>query len=75
VERLGETVEFGRVLVELLVAAGWRVDERPLLGGVLLIATGHGTAEQAFDDEYGGAAGALFERCMALKVWRQRWAA
>lgn len=71
-QRLGETVEFGRVLVGLLEKAGWQVEERPSLGGgVMLIAIGHGTSVRACDDEYAGAAGALFERVMALKRWRR----
>ena len=75
-ERLGGTVEFGRALQSLLEAAGWTISERPLLGGgVLLIASGHGTSVEACADEYAGAIGALFERVMALKVWRQKRAA
>lgn len=74
-ERLGETVEFGHVLVGLLERADWDVTERPLLGGVLLIAVGHGTAVQALGDDYAEAAGALFERALALKTWRRRLAA
>lgn len=70
-ERLGESVEFGGVLVGLLEQLGWDVVERPLLGGVLLIATGHGCHQQAFDDTYAGAAYALFHRVMEMRVWRR----
>lgn len=75
-ERLGETDVFGDLLLRLVRLAGWEVDERPLLGGgVLLIATGFGTAVAAADDTYAGASHALLDRVMALKKWRDKAAA
>ena len=71
-ERLGETVAFGDALIGLLNAAGWTIEERPMLGGgVMLIAIGHGTSVAASADDRAAAVGALFERVMALRKWRQ----
>lgn len=71
-ERLGESVEWGELLVSLLEQAGWEIERRPLIGdGVILIATGHGTSVSAAGDTFTGAAAPLFERAMALKTWQR----
>ncbi len=70
-ERLGQSDEWGHLLIGLLERAGWEVVRRPWLGdGVLLIATGHGTSVSAAGDTLPSAAAPLFERVMALKRWR-----
>lgn len=70
-ERLGETEEWKSQLVRLIELAGWKVTERTLFGGgVLLIAIGFGTSVAAAGEVYAEAAGVLFERVMALKKWR-----
>lgn len=70
-ERLGESDEWGHVLVGLLEQAGWEVTQRLLIGdGVLLVAAGHGTSVSAAGDTYAAAAAPLFERLMSLKRWR-----
>ena len=75
-ERFGDTPEWGSQLVRLVELAGWTVTERTLLDdGVLLIASGYGTSVSAAGDVYAEAAGALFERVMALKKWQRRHAA
>jgi hypothetical protein len=70
-ERLGQTQEWGEVLVGLLEQAGWRITQRELIdGGVVLTATGCGTSVSAAGDTSAAAAAPLFERVMALKRWR-----
>lgn len=70
-ERLGQTQEWGQVLVGLLEQAGWEITESGLVdGGVVLTATGHGTSVSAAGDTYAAAAAPLFERAMALRRWR-----
>lgn len=70
-ERLGDSDEWGYVLLELLEQAGWTITRRSAIAeGVLLIATGHGTSVSAAGETVAAAAGPLFERVMAGRRWR-----
>lgn len=46
--RLGDTLEFGSLLLRILELHGWDVDVRPAIGGVIVIAClpGAGTVSQ-----------------------------
>lgn len=71
-ERLGDSDSWGQLLIGLLENAGWEVTRRSVIGdGVLLIATGHGTSVSAAGDTLAAAAAPLFERVMALRLWRE----
>lgn len=72
IPRLGETTEFGSLLIRVLTLQGWRLDERPALGGgnIYFLARGGRVVTRQGDqladvavELFTAAAGGQQERC------------
>lgn len=69
-ERLGETVEWGDLLIRLLRLQGWTVVRRPLIGGGVLLIAGRGNVRAgACALTEAEASVELFARAASSRSW------
>lgn len=66
-QRLGETVEFGSLLLRIPALNGWTIDKRPALGGVLVTAMRNGHVVSHWGPTVADVALPIFEAVAALQ--------
>lgn len=67
IRRLGETVEYGSLLLRLLELHGWTVLRLPAIGGVIVIASRRGQVVERHGASVADVACDVFTRCSSLQ--------
>jgi hypothetical protein len=67
IPRLGETVEYGSLLLRLVELSGWQVDVRPAIGGVIVYARRPGRVIQRAGETVADVALPMFEEAMRAR--------